>query len=383
MQVEPIKLSSGKETEALCQGTRVGDWVFVSGQLGLDRENPALRGSDFKTQTERTFESIGRVLETAGGGLSDIVKLTAFLVNPVHFQSYDEVLARVFPANPPASTAVAASSLFVPDALILIEAYAYLGNSVQPLTSPVMQNNVPFSQSIRAGNTIYVSGQTSFSQQRITELVGDFTGQLNAVYDNIETVLKASGISFLDLVKINYFLTNPLYYMELAGIRDQKFKSNPPGDDVVSIRALADPQCLIEAEAIALVPPSKADFVNLPDRPPPFNFSNVVVADGFAYVSGQTGLTDLRNLKGAGDFPAQFNDALRNVELALQSVGCSFDNVAKMTYFINHVGYYNQAKEIVTHTMGNHTSASIGIAVDSIGGFPEAMCEIDAIAAVP
>ena len=272
MRVEPIKPSSGNETEVLSQGTRAGDWVFVSGQLGLDGDSAATRRGNFKTQAERAFEKIGRVLETAGSGFADMVKLTAYVVNPVQFQEYGEVLARVFPNNPPASTAVAATSLSIPQAQILIEAYAYLGNDVQRLTPPEMPDNAPFSWGVRAGSTIFVSGQTSFSQQHSAELVGDFSGQLNAVYHNIETVLGASGVTFQDLVKINYFIANPLYYMTLAGIRDQISKKNPPGDDVVSVRASADPQSLVTAEAIALLPPSKAEFVNLPDRPPPFNF---------------------------------------------------------------------------------------------------------------
>ena len=383
MQVEPIKLSSGRETEALCQGTRVGDWVFVSGQLGLKRDGVSIGRADFKTQVEHAFESVGRVLETAGSGLSDIVKLTAYLINPVHFQSYNEVLARIFTDKLPASTAVTVTSLFIPQALILIEAYAYLGKDTQPPAPPEMQDATAFPPGVRGGNTLFVPGQTSFSQGHAAELVGDFPGQLNAVYRNIENVLRASGAGLQDLVKINYFITNPLYYVDLAGIRDQMFKSNPPGDDVVTVRALADPQCLVEAEAIALAPQSKAEFVNRPDRPPPFNFSNTVVADGLAYVSGQTGLSDLRNLKGAGDFTAQFNYALRNVELSLESVGCSFGHVAKITYFISHAGYLDQAKEIFRNTMGNHTPTSTGIVVDSIGGFPEALCEIDAIAAIP
>ena len=383
MRVEPIKLSSAKETESLCQGTRAGDWVFVSGRLGLNRDSPETRRRDFNTQAEQAFESIGRVLETAGSSLSDIVKLTAYLVNPVHFQNYDEVLARIFPDNPPASTAVVASSLSIPEALVLIEAYAYLGNDAQLLTLPEMQKDVPFSQGARGGNTILVSGQTAFSQRHVAELVADFSGQLKTVFRNIETVLQASGATFQDLVKINYFITNPLYYGDLANIRDQTFKKDPPGDDVVTIRALADPQCLVEAEAIALVPSSKAEFVNLPDGPPPFNFSNVVVADGFAYVSGQTAINKQRNMKGAGDFSDQFNNALRGVESSLESVSCSFDNVAKISYFISHAGYFDQATEIINRMSGKHSFASTGIAVDSIGGFAEGMCEIDAIAALP
>ncbi len=383
MRVEPIKLSSGKKPEVLGPGTRAGDWVFVSGQLGLNEDSTPIGREDFKTQAEGALESIGRVLEAAGGSLSNIVKLTAYLTNPIHFQSYDEVLASIFPHNPPASTAVATTSLSIPQALVLIEASAYLGNDVQPLTPPEMPSNAPFSWGVRAGNTIFVSGQTSFSQKNATELIGDFPGQLKAVYSNIETVLGAGDLSFQDLVKINYFIASPLYYMTLAGIRDQISKKNPPGDDVVSVRAAADPRGLVVAEGIALLPPSKAEFVNLPDRPPPFNFSNVVVADGLAYVSGQTGLRDVRNRVGAGDFTAQFNYTLDNVELALKSVGCSFENVTKISYFISHAGYIETAKEIFDQKMGTNTPATTGIVVDSIGGFAEAMCEMDAIAALP
>ena len=67
--------------------------------------------------------------------------------------------------------------------------------------------------------------------------------------------------------------------------------------------------------------PSKAEFVNSPELPPPFNFSNVVVADGLAYVSGQVARDKDKNLVLPGDFNAQFRQALKNVEIALDSVG--------------------------------------------------------------
>ena len=91
----------------------------------------------------------------------------------------------------------------------------------------------------------------------------------------------------------------------------------------------------------------------------------------------------MRNRAGAGDFTAQFNYTLDNVEAALKSVGCGFENVTKISYFLSHAGYIDTAKEIFDQRMGTHTPASTGIVVDSIGGFAEAMCEMDAIAALP
>lgn len=383
MRVELISPPGMKRSEALSQGTRVGDWVFVSGQLAWDQEGGILGLGDFKTQAERAFDYIDQVLGTVGGDLSDVVKLTAYLVNPVHFQSYHDICSRIFPDNPPASTTVATNSLIAPEALVEIEAYAHLGHSTRLLLPPSPRGVGSFSRGARVGNTIWASGQTSLSEHGVVQAVADFSGQLNAVYRNIETVLTAGGASFHDLVKINYFITNPLYYKDLFRIREEIFKTDGPADDVVSIRASANPQSLIEADAIALVPPSKAEFVNPPDLPPPFNFTNVVVADGLVYVSGQSAWDKERNLIKPGDFDAQLDRAFRNVEIALNSVGCGFDNVAKISYFITHVGYFDRSLEIRSEFIRSHPPAITGVVVDSIGGFPGAMCEVDAIAALP
>ena len=156
-----------------------------------------------------------------------------------------------------------------------------------------------------------------------------------------------------------------------------------PGDSVVSVRALDEPGALVECDAVALAPAAKAEFVNSPDLPPPFNFSNVVVADGLAYVSGQVARDKDKNLVLPGDFGAQFRQALKNVEIALNSVGCSFEDAVKMCCFISHPAYFEESLKIRREVFGARAPAVTTVAVDSMGGFPEALCEIDAIAAVP
>ena len=90
-----------------------------------------------------------------------------------------------------------------------------------------------------------------------------------------------------------------------------------------------------------------------------------------------------KNLVLPGDFNAQFRQALKNIEIALDSVGCSFDNAVKVSCFISHAGYFEQSLNIRCEVFGSRPPAVTSVAVDSMGGFPEALCEVDAIAAVP
>ena len=378
MKVEPINPSGLERSGALSQGTQAGDWIFVSGQRARDSDGNTVGIGDFEAQAERAFQCVAQVLAEAGGDLSDVVKLTAYLVSPLHVERFHDMCARVFPTHPPAGTTAVVASLTSPDALIEIEACARLGQNTKWLT----QRTGPFSTGVRTGNTILISGQTAASRQG-QEPPTDFPSQLHTAYQNLYASLTEFGAGFSDLVKINYFITNPLYYRELYRIREEVFEVDWPGDSVVSIRALDDPHALVETDAIALAPPSRAEFVNSPELPPPFNFSNVVVADGLAYVSGQVARDRDKNLVLPGDFDAQFRQTLKNVELALNSVGCSFDNALKVSCFISHAGYLEQSLNIRNEVFRGRPRAVTNVAVDSMGGFPEALCEIDAIAAVP
>ena len=378
MKVELINPPGLDRSSAISQGTKAGDWIFVSGQRSRDNNGNTVGIGDFEAQADQAFECVAQVLAEAGGNLSGVVKLTAYLVSPLHVERFHDMCARVFPTHPPAGTTAVVASLASPDALIEIEACARLGQNSKRLT----QRTGPFSTGVRTGDTIFISGQTTASRQG-QEPPTDFPSQLHAVYQNLDASLTEFGAGFSDLVKINYFISNPLYYRELYRIREEVFEVDWPGDSVVSIRALDAPHALIEADAVALAPLSKAEFVNSPELPPPFNFSNVVVADGLAYVSGQVARDKDKNLVLPGDFDAQFRQALKNVEIALNSVGCCFDNAVKVSCFISHAGYFEQSLDIRREVFRGRPPAVMSVAVDSMGGFPEALCEIDAIAAVP
>jgi enamine deaminase RidA (YjgF/YER057c/UK114 family) len=99
------------------------DLVFVSGQVGMDADGVVADGWD--AQTRQTFVNLGHALEAAGGGWSDLVKLTYFVIStdelPLVRTIRDEF---VDVEHPPASSLLQVAGLFRPDVLIEIEAVA-------------------------------------------------------------------------------------------------------------------------------------------------------------------------------------------------------------------------------------------------------------------
>src|SRR5262249_4038997 len=81
-------------------------FVFVAGQLGLDRATPGIVEGGIGPQTARVFANLRAILEEAGSSLDLVVKTTVFLTNLDDFQAMNEVYAREIGAAPPARSTV-------------------------------------------------------------------------------------------------------------------------------------------------------------------------------------------------------------------------------------------------------------------------------------
>ena len=92
------------------QAVRVGDTVYLSGQIGLDPATMQMvDGID--AQVVRVFESLKAVAEAAGGSLADVVKLNVFLTDLGHFAKVNDAMARYFAEPFPARAAVGVAAL--------------------------------------------------------------------------------------------------------------------------------------------------------------------------------------------------------------------------------------------------------------------------------
>ncbi len=92
------------------QAVRVGDTVYLSGQIGLDPATMQMvDGID--AQIVRVFDNLKAVAEAAGGSLGDVVKLNVFLTDLAHFAKVNETMARYFSEPFPARAAVGVKEL--------------------------------------------------------------------------------------------------------------------------------------------------------------------------------------------------------------------------------------------------------------------------------
>ncbi len=107
------------------QAVRVGDTVYLSGQIPLDPQTMELVEGDIGARARRVFDNLAAVMQEANGSLSDIVKLTIYLADLEQFGQVNEVMAEYFDAPFPSRATVAVAAL-PKGAPIEVEAVAHL-----------------------------------------------------------------------------------------------------------------------------------------------------------------------------------------------------------------------------------------------------------------
>jgi len=93
------------------QAVKVGDTVYLSGQIPLVPETMALVQGDMTVQIRRVFDNLQAVAEAAGGTFADIVKLNVYLTDLGHFPLINQIMAEYFQEPYPARAAVGVAAL--------------------------------------------------------------------------------------------------------------------------------------------------------------------------------------------------------------------------------------------------------------------------------
>jgi len=93
------------------QAIKVGETVYLSGQIPLVPETMEIADADMATQIRQVFDNLQAVAVAAGGSLADIAKLNIFLTDLSHFALVNEIMADYFQQPYPARAAVGVASL--------------------------------------------------------------------------------------------------------------------------------------------------------------------------------------------------------------------------------------------------------------------------------
>ena len=93
------------------QAIKVGNTVWISGQIPLDPDTMELVAGDIASQANRVFKNLSAVAEAAGGSLNDAVKVNISLTNLADFAAVNEVMASFFEEPYPARACVQVAAL--------------------------------------------------------------------------------------------------------------------------------------------------------------------------------------------------------------------------------------------------------------------------------
>ena len=104
------------------------------------------------------------------------------------------------------------------------------------------------------GRTLYVAGQTPLDENGDLVCPGDPEGQARQCYRNIQKVVEAAGGRMADTAKIQVFVTSLEYRSAVGKVRAEFFPDAPPVSTFLVISSLADPDFLVEVEAIVPLP---------------------------------------------------------------------------------------------------------------------------------
>jgi reactive intermediate/imine deaminase len=109
------------------QAVKVGNTVYISGQIPLDPTTMEVCSQDFAAQATQVFENLKAVAEASGGTLADAVKLNISMTDLANFPTINEIMATYIDEPYPARAAVGVAAL--PKAVqVEIEAILYLGS---------------------------------------------------------------------------------------------------------------------------------------------------------------------------------------------------------------------------------------------------------------
>jgi len=121
---------------------------------------------------------------------------------------------------------------------------------------------IGYSRAVKVGNVIEVTGTVASGEDGKVVGADDAYEQTKYIYQKIETVLRRGGAGMKDVIRVRMFVTDISRWQEYGRAHSEFFKEIKPCNTMVEVKALIEPEYLIEIEATAIISPTSPNAGN-------------------------------------------------------------------------------------------------------------------------
>jgi enamine deaminase RidA (YjgF/YER057c/UK114 family) len=365
-------------------GTRAGELVFASGQVGADDSGAVASPGDPAAQASRAFEQLEAILAEAGGGIDDVVDLMSFHRDLRELDAVFEAGRRYLTPPYPAWTPVGMTGCWAEGAEVIIRAIAHLGPGERRGATPEATGwpDVPASAACRKGDLVFVSGQTAVEAR-------DAGGQARGAYDRVRAALEAVGAGMGDVLDICSFHLDPRAMIPAERVHLETWESTPlenaPAWTAIGVPALWRAGAVAQYRVIADVSsgpriaktPASIHWKNTPNSGGSRKAGGTLIG-----IAGEVASDAEGNVTTPGDTLAQARYAFNRIREVVEMHGSSMANVVEVTSFHKD----HRAWEIVMEAGREYFEPDAGPAWTPVGAVglwnPGYLHEIYALAVV-
>ena len=390
----------------LSQGWRMGDLLFVGGQISADDRGRAV-GGDLETQTRNVMEFIGRVLREAGADFSDVVKQNVYYVvddesaPPAEtVRRIDAVRAAYCSAPGPVTTETPVAGLAFEGLLVEIDAIAVLGGDKTPLTPAnhwSRGGDVPYAQGWRAGDWVFVGGQRPLDADGALRDPGDVAAQTRHCFEGMRRVLAEAGAGFEDLMRLNTYYSQDgagravtAFWEEMTRVRMEYLPDPGPAGTGLRVKGFPHEGEAFQIEGIAHLGRERRRI--MPEGHWGWSmkvpFSQGWRSGNAVFVGGQISADRAGRAVGVGDIAAQTRNVFESLTAVLAEAGATMRDVVKLNTYYRYEGkgesvtdYWEKMTEVRRHYFPPLGPAATAVRVDGYA-FEDLLIEIEAIAVV-
>ena len=389
----PLRLPGG-DGITVAQCIRAGNFVFLAGQTAFNTSGDLVGVGNPRVQAERACENIKRLMELAGGTLSDVVKIVVYVTHRAHRAEAYSVIRQYFPGPWPCGTGYVVPGLARPELLVEIDAWGFIddekaqkkllrSHDVTRLAMPGVTGVA--AQAYQTGNLVYLQGQVGWT------LDGEWLGhgqpavQTRQAMENIQSLMGLAGGSLADIVRVVTTVTEREdRATSYPVIKDHWLGLPPPGTGLI-VDGLATEDLKIEVDAWGFIdtPQTQKRLVRSHDLDiagmlgSTGRAAQCVRAGNWVFLQGQVGWTLEGELVAVGDARGQARQAMENIRTLMELAGGSLSDIVRVVVYVTDRAVRDLAYPVIKEYWGGLWPCGTGVVVKGLAR-PEMLLEIDA-----